>query len=128
MRPVTQVPRDEHRQLLEQVERIRVIARELPWVSWGERRETVDHALRFLNESVIPHLEAEERVPYPDGNRAVGQADAASAFHDAIRARIERLADADLADTERIQELLYGLHALISVDAGGAAREIRGIH
>jgi iron-sulfur cluster repair protein YtfE (RIC family) len=35
--------------------------------------------------------------------------------HRAIVARIERLSDADLADTDRVQELLYALHALISV-------------
>jgi hypothetical protein len=35
--------------------------------------------------------------------------------HDAIVARIDQLADTDVADVDRLQELLYGLHALISV-------------
>jgi hypothetical protein len=35
--------------------------------------------------------------------------------HRAIQARIRRLAETELSDTDRLQELLYGLHALISV-------------
>ena len=37
------------------------------------------------------------------------------ARHDAIVERIERLEQADVDDVDTLQELLYGLHALISV-------------
>jgi hypothetical protein len=35
--------------------------------------------------------------------------------HEAIVARVERLQAAELGDADTLQELLYGLHALISV-------------
>ena len=118
MQRPTQAFRDEHRHLLDDVERIRVAARELPWISWAERRDIVDRVRRFLNETLIPHAEAEERVLYPEWSRLVGYPDAAAPMiydHRAIRARVARLADTQISDTEAIQELLYELHALIVV-------------
>ena len=118
MQRPTQAFRDEHQDLLEHVERIRIAARELPWISWAERREVVDRVLRFLNETLIPHAEAEERGLYPEWSRLVGYPDAAAPMiqdHRAIRARAARLADAELSNTEAMQELMYGLYALILV-------------
>jgi hemerythrin len=114
----TQAFRDEHRQLIEQIEHIREAARELPRLPWTERREVVGRVLRFLQETLLPHAEAEEGVLYTEWSRQVGYPDAAEPMihdHRAIRARIARLADVELSDTEEIQELLYGLHALITV-------------
>jgi iron-sulfur cluster repair protein YtfE (RIC family) len=64
----------------------------------------------------VPHAQAEERVLYPQWARLCGYADAAAPMvhdHQAIAARIERLETADLGDADALQELLYGLHALI---------------
>jgi hypothetical protein len=57
-------------------------------------------------------------VLYPEWAKLVGFADAAAPMihdHEAIVARIEGLERADVDDVDSLQELLYGLHALISV-------------
>jgi iron-sulfur cluster repair protein YtfE (RIC family) len=57
-------------------------------------------------------------VLYPEWAKLVGFEDAAVPMvhdHEAIVERIERLERADPGDVDTLQELLYGLHALISV-------------
>jgi len=57
-------------------------------------------------------------VLYPEWAKLVEFADAAAPMihdHEAIVARIERLESADVHDVDALQELLYGLYALISV-------------
>ncbi len=66
----------------------------------------------------MPHARAEEEVLYPEWAELVGFADAAIPMvhdHEAIAARIDQLADASVSDVDRLQELLYGLYALILV-------------
>lgn len=118
MQRPTQPFRDEHRELLDHIEHIRLAARELPRLSEDERRTVVDRVLGFLKGTLVPHAEAEEKVLYPEWSRLVGHADAAAPMihdHRAIVMRIERLGSAELSDTDELLELLYGLHALISV-------------
>ena len=55
---------------------------------------------------------------YPEWAKLVGFADAAVPMvhdHEAIVERIERLEQAAVDDVDKLQELLYGLYALISV-------------
>ena len=55
---------------------------------------------------------------YPEWAKLVGFADAAVPMmhdHEAIVERIERLEQANNDDVDALQELLYGLYALISV-------------
>jgi hemerythrin HHE cation binding domain-containing protein len=57
-------------------------------------------------------------VLYPEWAKLVGFADAAVPMvhdHEAIVVRIERLEQTDADGTDALQELLYGLYALISV-------------
>ena len=117
MRP-TEPFRKEHEQLLEHIEHIAEAARELPRLSDEERDALRERILGFLRGTLIPHAKAEEDVLYPEWSKLVGFADAAAPMihdHEAIVARIERLERADVDDVDSLQELLYGLHALISV-------------
>jgi iron-sulfur cluster repair protein YtfE (RIC family) len=117
MRP-TDPFRHEHHELLEHLEHMAATARELPTLSDAERAERVNRVLGFLRGTLMPHATAEEEILYPEWARLVGFADAAVPMvhdHEAIVARIERLDRSDAGDVDALQELLYGLYALIGV-------------
>lgn len=117
MRP-TEPFRREHEQLLEHIEHLRQAAREMPRLSEGERKDLRGRVLGFLRGSLLPHAKAEEEILYPEWASLVGFREAAVPMihdHEAIVARVDRLEVADLSDSDTLQELLYGLYALISV-------------
>lgn len=117
MRP-TEPFRKEHEQLLEHIEHIAAAAREMPRLSVEERDTLRARILGFLRGTLIPHAKAEEDVLYPEWSKLLGFPDAAAPMvhdHEAIVARIDQLARADVHDVDALQELLYGLYALISV-------------
>ena len=117
MRP-TDPFRAEHQELLTHLEHMATTARQLPRMSDSERTEVIDRVLGFLRDTLIPHAKLEEEILYPEWARLVGFADAAVPMvhdHEAIVARIERLENTDRDDIDALQELLYGLYALIGV-------------
>jgi iron-sulfur cluster repair protein YtfE (RIC family) len=104
--------------LLGEVERLRLAAAEAAELGHAEREVLVEHALAFLQGELVPHAEAEERVLYPAVAELLGAPEATAPMihdHRAIRARIAELEQADPRDLPRLQELLYGLYALITV-------------
>ena len=114
----TQPFRDEHAALVSHIEHIRRAAADLPRVSPDERLAIVERILSFLQGTLLPHADAEERVLYPEWAQLVGSPNAAAPMihdHRAILARADALARADTAELDQLQELLYGLYALISV-------------
>ena len=117
MRP-TEPFRHEHEELLAHIEHLGQAARELPRLDSEERRVLVGRILEFLRGTLVPHAKAEEEVLYPEWASLVGFDDAAVPMvhdHEAIVARIERLEQADADQVDTLQELLYGLYALIEV-------------
>lgn len=117
MRP-TEPFRREHAELHAHIEHIGQAAREVARLDVGERVALVGRIVEFLAGTLVPHAKAEEEVLYPEWAKLVGFADAALPMihdHEAIVERIERLERADPGDVETLQELLYGLHALIGV-------------
>jgi hypothetical protein len=116
MSTVTHDLRTEHEALLEHVEHIRLAAREMPALVLEERALVRQRILEFLEETLLPHAQLEERELYPRVARILGHPDATApmiADHVAVRERASELARADLGDAGTLQELLYGLHALI---------------
>jgi iron-sulfur cluster repair protein YtfE (RIC family) len=114
----TEAFHEEHRQLLEHVEYIRVTARELPGLGAEERSARRRRILDFLQEVLLPHAGAEERFLYPKVAEILGDrrsTDTMSRDHVAIGERIEALGAAEVTDTATLQELLFGLYALIAV-------------
>jgi iron-sulfur cluster repair protein YtfE (RIC family) len=110
--------RREHAELLVHIEHLRQAAAEMPRLSEDERTLLRGRILTFLDETLLPHAKAEEEVLYPEWAALVGYDDAAVPMvhdHEAIVERVERLRDAEAADLDTLQELLYGLYALISV-------------
>ena len=108
----------EHELLLDGVEQIRIVAADLPGLSEGERAEVTAEVVAFLRGTLIPHAKEEERELYPAVARQLGDPDATGTMiydHLAIGERTASLAEANPADVPRLQELLYGLYALIRV-------------
>jgi iron-sulfur cluster repair protein YtfE (RIC family) len=117
MRP-TEPFREEHRGLIEHIDHLAAAARRMPQITPGERDGLRDRMIGFLRGTLLPHAKAEEEILYPEWARLVGFADAAVPMvhdHQAIVARVDRLAIADADDVDTLQQLLYELHALISV-------------
>jgi len=116
--PETEVIRDDHAHLREHVEHMRIAARELPDMSPQERQDVIARIVDFLRGTLLPHADEEERSLYLDVARRLGHPEATAPMthdHVAIRVRTLELAATDETDVDRLQELLYGLYALISV-------------
>ena len=100
------------------VDRIRLAAGEVRDLPPGERAAQVGSVLEFLRGTLLPHAEWEEQVLYTAVGELLGDARATAAMtrdHVAIGRMIEALGETDTSDIARLQELLYGLHALITV-------------
>ena len=90
----------------------------MPRLSEDERGLLRGRILAFLDDTLLPHAEAEEEVLYPEWAALIGFPDAAVPMvhdHAAIVERVGRLREVELSDVDGLQELLYGLFALISV-------------
>ena len=97
---------------------LRAAARILPELDAVARLALVADLVAFLQDKVEPHTHVDEQVLYPRAGARMGSplATASMAYdHLAIRAWIAKLAEADEEDVATIQELLYGLDALIRV-------------
>jgi hypothetical protein len=110
------VLREEHRHLLAHVDQIRAAGGEVVDLAPEEREALVGRILEFLRRTLVPHAEWEEQVLYAAVGKVLGSTAATATMsrdHVAIRRMIDALAEAGAADVTRLQELLYGLHALI---------------
>ncbi len=97
---------------------LRAAARILPELDSAARFALVADLVAFLQEKVEPHTHVDEQVLYPKAASRMGSplATASMAYdHLAIRAWIAKLAEVDEQDVATLQELLYGLDALIRV-------------
>jgi iron-sulfur cluster repair protein YtfE (RIC family) len=114
----TEAFREEHRHLMVHVGQIRMAAGEVGDLAVEERETVVGRVLDFLRDTLVPHAELEEQVLYAAVGELLGDAHATATMsrdHVAVSRMIEALAETDPADIARLQELLYGLHALITV-------------
>jgi iron-sulfur cluster repair protein YtfE (RIC family) len=114
----TEAFRDEHRHLMAHVGQIRLAAGEVSDLAVEEREAVVGRVLDFLRNMLLPHAEREEQVLYTAVGELLGNAEATATMsrdHVAIGRMVQALAETDLDDIGRLQELLYGLHALITV-------------
>ena len=106
----------EHEALAEHVDELRSIARELPSLTPERRAERRDTVVAFVNDVLVPHARREERGLYRQAARVLGHPEATAPMvydHLAVREWTAELAETDPADLDRLQELLYGLRALI---------------
>lgn len=107
---------EEHSELMEHLEHLRATARELPDLPEPERAARIGRILEFLRRVLLPHAHAEEEFLYPRVAEMLGDSRATGTMlreHVAIHGGIESLAATDPGDTLALQELLFGLYALI---------------
>jgi Hemerythrin HHE cation binding domain len=109
---------EQHEEFRAWTDRLRAAARALPGLEPGDRLTLVADLVAFLHDKVEPHTRIDEQVLFPAAESASGSplASASMAYdHLAIRSWIAKLAEADEDDVSTLQELLYGLDALIRV-------------
>lgn len=114
---VTDPIRRDHAEFREYVDHVRLAARELPRLSSEEREALVGRVLDFCQGTLVPHAEAEEHVLYPQVAKLLGAPEATAPMiedHELIREYVSSLSATKRDDIELLQELLYGLHALVS--------------
>lgn len=107
---------EEHLELLEHVGAIRTLARDTPSLDADGRGRRLEHVLRFLRGRLMPHAQAEENGLYRGVASVLGDPRSIApmlADHKHIREYVEQLDGLDVEDTARMQELLYGVYALI---------------
>lgn len=108
----------EHEGFRAWTDELRAAARILPELDSATRLALLADLVAFLQEKIEPHTHVDEQVLYPRAAARMGSplATASMAYdHLAIRAWIAKLAEADDEDVGTLQELLYGLDALIRV-------------
>jgi len=109
---------DKHEEFRAWTDRLRAAARALPDLDSADRLSLVADLVAFLHDKVEPHTRIDEQVLYPLAETGSGSplASASMAYdHLAIRSWIAKLSEAHEDDVPTLQELLYGLDALIRV-------------
>jgi len=109
---------DKHEEFRAWTDRLRAAARALPVLDSADRLALIADLVAFLHDKVEPHTRVDEQVLYPLAESGSGSplASASMAYdHLAIRSWIAKLSEADEDDVPTLQELLYGLDALIRV-------------
>jgi glycogen debranching enzyme len=110
--------REDHRRLREQAETLCEAARTIGDLGDADRKAVCRRIVDYLRRDIAPHTWVDERVLYPEVVDRLGDPLVTTSMnydHLAIRRWIDDLAAADPDDVDRIQQLLYGLHALINV-------------
>jgi iron-sulfur cluster repair protein YtfE (RIC family) len=127
MDTITQPLRDEHRELLPKIERIRRVADAVGLVPTEILRDRVREVRSFLAHELIPHARAEDVVMYPVVARVMGAPEATATMrhdHVEVAGLAEELAALEpelsapalpLEVEQALRRILYGLYALVKV-------------
>jgi hypothetical protein len=93
-------------------------ARELPGLPPEQRERRRALVLDFLRNEIGDHMRLDQRLLHPQIASRLGDPLAAAPMNyelRAIRWWTDQIARADVGDTDELQRLLYGMHALIKV-------------
>lgn len=116
--------REEHRELLPHIERLRSTADDIGHVPGDVLRRKLDDAYAFLEHDLVPHAKAEDEVLYPAVARLMGATRAtATMSHDHLEVlrlagELEGLrafpeAEPDAQRANDLRRVLYGLYTLL---------------
>lgn len=124
---LTQPLREEHKELLPHIDRIRQVAEKIGEAPIADIRGGVEEVYDFLANQLKPHAEAEEAALYPVVQKVLGSPDATKTMsrdHVEVGFYIEELASlrngltGEILTTVQIKSLrrvLYGVYGLIKV-------------
>jgi iron-sulfur cluster repair protein YtfE (RIC family) len=127
MNTLTQPLREEHKELLPHIDRIRQVAEKIGEAPIANIRGGVEEVYDFLANQLKPHAEAEEAALYPVVQKVLGSPDATKTMsrdHVEVGFYIEELASlrngltGEILTTVQINSLrrvLYGVYGLIKV-------------
>lgn len=108
----------DHERLREQTDELRDAARTIVLLDVENRERARRDIVAYLREQIVPHTWIDERVLYPEVAERLGDPLVTASMnydHIAIRKWIDDITAVDVRDAGKLQELLYGLHALIAV-------------
>ena len=106
----------QHEALMGRLDEMVTVARELPHLTPSERSDRRDQVVAFIEDVLLPHAKTEERGLYEQVSRVLGHPEATAPMvydHIAVREWTARLRETEPGDVDRMQELRYGLHALV---------------
>ena len=122
MNNLTQPLRDEHKELIPQIEQILKVADSLPDAPNEQIRAGIQEVYEFLAYHLTPHAQAEEAALYPVVQQVLGSPEATrtmSRDHVEIGRYVKELdelrQDLSTRNTRSLQRVLYGLYALVKV-------------
>ncbi|GCE07940.1 hemerythrin domain-containing protein [Dictyobacter aurantiacus] len=126
MSQLTQPLRDEHKELLPHIERLRAVADAVGSTPLPSLRQEIDETSAFLSHQLLPHAQAEERALYPVVGRLMGAPEATATMsrdHVEIGRLTEELGalrsslkndHLDTSEVQALRRVLYGLSALVT--------------
>jgi iron-sulfur cluster repair protein YtfE (RIC family) len=148
--------RARHRELVEQIEELRVAAAGAGDLDRAAVQRRIARAISFLSDGLLPHARAEEETLYPLVERTLGSPGCTTTMRrdhveiarmtEALRFLEARLRNNPTRDTiEALRRLLYGLHAVVmlhlakeeelylpildrELDEGGAEQLVEAMH
>ena len=122
MANLTQPLREEHKELLPEIEVLQQVAAMIGTAPVAMLREQIDAVYDFLAHHLIPHAEAEEQALYPVVARVMGAPEAtATMSRDHVEVR-------RLTDELGLLRLKIGSSALTAAQANGLRRVLYGLY
>lgn len=125
MATVTQPLRDEHRELLPELEKLRTAGDAIGIAPAPEATRQVEAALEFLQRHLIPHAQAEEAALYPAVEKLLGSPKATGTMRrehvevgrltEELAGSVGKIAGGKAEDLAQVRRLLYGLYAVVGV-------------
>lgn len=115
-RAFTEPLRKHHDEFRPGLSQIVEVARRVPELSDQGRRDEVAEVLVFLRDRLQLHAQAEELWLYPRVAHRLRHPNATAVMefdHVLLREYVEALEAVDIADTDALQQLLFGVHALL---------------
>ena len=115
-RALTEPLRKHHDEFRPGLAQIVEVARRVPELPDQGRRDEVEEVLVFLRDRLRLHAEAEELWLYPRVAQRLRHPSATAVMkfdHVLLREYVDALGAVDITDTEALQQLLFGVHALL---------------
>ncbi len=127
MAVVTQPLRDEHKELLPQIETLRLAGDEIAENLSPSANQKITDAYTFLTHHLLPHAQAEERALYPVVQKVMGApASTSTMSHDHME--VNRLTQElgflrkqitgtaiSVEEANALRRVLYGLYTLVKI-------------
>jgi len=127
MATITQPLRDEHKELVPNIEMLRTVADSIDGAPEESVRRGVEEAYIFLTHHLIPHAQAEEKALYPVVGKLMGASEATATMSrdhvetarlieemGSLRSQLVGISVSE-PQAQALRRVLYGLYAVVKV-------------